>query len=298
MTESRPAALLLPVVALVAGMVSLQTGAAFAKSLFPLVGAAGVSALRVGFSALILLAVWRPWRRSLNARDAGWILLYGAALGLMNLLFYMALRTIPLGPAVAIEFAGPLAVALAASRRTADFLWIGLAVLGLWLLLPLGGASDGVGDLDPVGVAYVLGAALAWALYILFGQRAGRAHGGQAVSLGMTTAAVVVAPFGLAEAGSALFAAPVLVSGLAVAIASSALPYSLEMFALRRLDRQSFGVMMSLEPAIAALAALIVLGEHLTALQWFAIACVIAASAGITLGSRRRGRAVPEVGAP
>ncbi|WP_144767329.1 EamA family transporter [Methylobacterium dankookense] len=279
-------------------MVSLQTGAAFAKSLFPLVGAAGVSALRVGFSALILLAVWRPWRRSLNARDAGWILLYGAALGLMNLLFYMALRTIPLGPAVAIEFAGPLAVALAASRRTADFLWIGLAVLGLWLLLPLGGASDGVGDLDPVGVAYVLGAALAWALYILFGQRAGRAHGGQAVSLGMTTAAVVVAPFGLAEAGSALFAAPVLVSGLAVAIASSALPYSLEMFALRRLDRQSFGVMMSLEPAIAALAALIVLGEHLTALQWFAIACVIAASAGITLGSRRRGRAVPEGGAP
>ena len=288
MTEPRPAALLLPVAALVAGMVSLQTGAAFAKSLFPLVGATGVSVLRVGFSALILVAVWRPWRRSLPLREAGWILLYGAALGVMNLLFYLALRTIPLGPAVAIEFAGPLAVALAASRRAADLAWIALAVLGLWLLLPLGGASGGVGDLDPVGVAYALGAALAWALYILFGQRAGRAHGGQAVSLGMATAALVVAPFGLVEAGADLFAPAVLASGLVVAVASSALPYSLEMFALRRLDRQSFGVMMSLEPAIAALAALAVLGERLTAVQGLAIACVIAASAGITLGSRRR----------
>ncbi len=298
MTESRPAALLLPVAALVTGMVSLQTGAAFAKSLFPLVGAAGVSALRVGFSALILLAVWRPWRRSLHAGEAGWILLYGAALGLMNLLFYMALRTIPLGPAVAIEFAGPLAVALAASRRPMDFLWIGLAVLGLWLLLPLGGASGGLGALDPVGVAYVLGAALAWALYILFGQRAGRAHGGQAVSLGMATAALVVAPFGLTEAGTGLFAPAVLASGLAVAVASSALPYSLEMFALRRLDRQSFGVLMSLEPAIASFAALIVLGEHLTAVQGLAIACIIAGSAGITVGSRRRARVGPGTAAP
>lgn len=290
MTEPRSAALLLPVAALVAGMVSLQTGAAFAKSLFPLVGAMGVSALRVGFSALILVAVWRPWRRSLPLREAGWILLYGAALGVMNLLFYLALRTIPLGPAVAIEFAGPLAVALAASRRAADLAWIALAVLGLWLLLPLGGASGGVGDLDPVGVAYALGAALAWALYILFGQRAGRAHGGQAVSLGMATAALVVAPFGLVEAGADLFAPAVLASGLVVAVASSALPYSLEMFALRRLDRQSFGVLMSLEPAVAALAALAVLGERLTAVQGLAIACVIAASAGITLGSRRRAR--------
>lgn len=295
MTEPRPAALLLPVAALVAGMVSLQAGAAFAKSLFPLVGATGVSALRVGFSALILVAVWRPWRRSLGAREAGWILLYGAALGVMNLLFYLALRTIPLGPAVAIEFAGPLTVALAASRRAADFLWIGLAVLGLWLLLPLGGAPGGAGALDPVGVAYALGAALAWALYILFGQRAGRAHGGQAVSLGMATAALVVAPFGLVEAGAALFAPAVLASGLVVAVASSALPYSLEMFALRRLDRQSFGVLMSLEPAIAALAALVVLGERLTAVQWIAIACVIAASAGITMGSRRRARTGPGV---
>ena len=275
---------LLPVAALVAGMVSLQSGAAFAKSLFPAVGASGVSALRVGFSALILLALWRPWRRSLAARDAGWIVLYGAALGLMNLLFYRALLTIPLGPAVAIEFAGPLAVALSASRRLADLAWIGLAVLGLGLLLPLGGA----GALDPGGVAYALGAALAWALYILFGQRAGRLHGGQAVALGMATAALVIAPFGLAEAGTALFAPATLAGGLVVAVMSSALPYSLEMVALRRLDRQAFGVMMSLEPAIASLAALALLGERLSLVQWFAIGCVIAASVGITARSRPR----------
>ena len=273
----------LSVAALVTGMVSLQCGATFAKSLFPAVGAAGTSALRVGFSALILIAVWRPWRRSLPAREAGWIALYGAALGLMNLLFYLALARLPLGPAVAIEFAGPLAVALIASRRRSDFLWIGLAILGLMLLLPIA-TTDG---LDPVGVALDLGAALAWALYILFGQRAGRVDGGQAVSLGMFTAALVVAPFGVAEAGASLLAPGILLSGLAVAIMSSALPYSLEMAALRRLDRKSFGVLMSLEPAVAACAGLVLLGERINAVQWLAIGLVIAASVGITVGSRR-----------
>ena len=276
-------ATLLPVVALVAGMISLQSGAALAKSLFPAVGAAGVSSLRVGFSALILLAVWRPWRRSLGLREAGIIALYGAALGVMNLTFYLALRTIPLGPAVAIEFLGPLSVALSASRRAADFAWIGLAILGLGLLLPLRDA----GGLDPVGVAYALVAALAWALYIVFGQRAGQVDGGQAVSLGMLAAALVVAPFGLASSGAALFDPATLVLGFGIAVLSSALPYSLEMVALRRLTRQAFGVMMSLEPAIAALAAMILLGERLSPHQWLAIGCVIAASAGITAGGRR-----------
>ncbi|GJE47471.1 Threonine/homoserine exporter RhtA [Methylobacterium tardum] len=278
-----PSAVALSVAALVTGMVSLQCGATFAKSLFPAVGAAGTSALRVGFSALILIAVWRPWRRSLPAREAGWIALYGAALGLMNLLFYLALARLPLGPAVAIEFAGPLAVALIASRRRSDFLWIGLAILGLLLLLPIA-TTDG---LDLVGVALDLGAALAWALYILFGQRAGRVDGGQAVSLGMFTAALVVAPFGVAEAGASLLAPGILLSGLAVAIMSSALPYSLEMTALRRLDRKSFGVLMSLEPAVAACAGLVLLGERISAVQWLAIGLVIAASVGITVGSRR-----------
>jgi inner membrane transporter RhtA len=278
-----PSAVALSVAALVAGMVSLQCGATFAKSLFPAIGAAGTSALRVGFSALILIAVWRPWRRSLPAREAGWIALYGSALGLMNLLFYLALARLPLGPAVAIEFVGPLAVALIASRRRSDFLWIGLAILGLMLLLPIATTAG----LDPIGVALDLGAALAWALYILFGQRAGRVDGGQAVSLGMLTAALVAAPFGVAEAGASLLAPEILLSGLAVAIMSSALPYSLEMVALRRLDRKSFGVLMSLEPAVAACAGLVLLGERINAVQWLAIGLVIAASVGITVGSQR-----------
>lgn len=283
LAERGPASVLLPVAALVTGMVSLQYGATIAKNLFPAVGAAGTSALRVGFSALILIAVWRPWRRSLARREAGWIALYGITLGLMNLLFYLAIARLPLGPAVAIEFAGPLAIALIASRRTTDFLWIGVAVVGLGLLLPIAPTSP----LDPIGVALALGAALAWALYILFGQRAGRIDGGQAVSLGMLVAALVAAPFGLAEAGAALLAPGVLMAGLLVALLSSALPYSLEMFALRRLDRKSFGVLMSLEPAVAACAGFALLGERLSAIQWLAIGLVIAASAGITATSRR-----------
>lgn len=274
---------LLPIAALVTGMVSLQCGATFAKGLFPAVGAAGTSALRVGFSALILVAVWRPWRRTLALREAGWIALYGGALGLMNLLFYLALARLPLGPAVAIEFSGPLAVALLSSRRRSDFLWIGVAVLGLGLLLPIG-PTDG---LDPLGVALDLGAALAWALYILFGQRAGQVDGGQAVSLGMLAAAVLVAPFGLAEGGIGLFEPRILVMGFIVALMSSALPYSLEMFALRRLDRKSFGVLMSLEPAVAAGAGLALLGERIGGVQWLAIGLVIAASVGITVGAWR-----------
>ena len=281
--ERGPVSVLLPVAALVTGMVSLQYGATIAKNLFPAVGAAGTSALRVGFSALILIAVWRPWRRSLARREAGWIALYGITLGLMNLLFYLAIARLPLGPAVAIEFAGPLAIALIASRRTTDFLWIGVAVAGLGLLLPIAPTSP----LDPLGVALALGAALAWALYILFGQRAGRIDGGQAVSLGMLVAALVAAPFGLAEAGAALLAPGVLMAGLLVALLSSALPYSLEMVALRRLDRKSFGVLMSLEPAVAACAGFALLGERLGAVQWLAIGLVIAASAGITATSRR-----------
>lgn len=277
------ASTLLPVAALVAGIISLQCGATFAKTLFPIVGPAGTASLRVAFSALILLAVWRPWRRPVSMRDAGWIALYGSALGAMNLLFYLALARLPLGPAVAIEFSGPLAVALLASRRRSDFVWIGIAVLGLGLLLPLSGATG----LDPLGTVFAFAAALAWAVYILCGGRAGRSDGGQAVSLGMLVATVAVAPFGLVEAGARLLTPGILAAGLAVALMSSALPYSLEMVALRRLDRKTFGVLMSLESAIAAFAAFALLGERLMPAQWFAIGCVMAASAGITLGAHR-----------
>lgn len=270
--------------ALVAAMVSIQSGAAFAKQLFPVVGPAGMTTLRVGFAALILLALRRPWRRSLPAREFGAVALYGAALGLMNLLFYLSLRTVPLGIAVAIEFTGPLAVALWGSRRTVDLAWIGLAVLGLALLLPLHGAAP----IDPLGAALALAAGGCWALYIVFGQAAGRSGGPTAVALGMTVAALLVAPFGIAQAGADLLVPATLVAGLAVAVMSSALPYSLEMFALTRMPRPAFGVLMSLEPAIAALAAMPLLGEVPSPLQWIAILCVSAASIGMTASARRR----------
>lgn len=283
MTE-RSGSLLLPIAAVVAAMVSIQSGAAFAKSLFPVVGPAGMTALRVGFAALILLALHRPWRRSLSARERSAVALYGAALGLMNLLFYLSLRTVPLGIAVAIEFTGPLAVALWGSRRLADFAWIGLAVVGLVLLLPLHDAAA----VDPLGAALALAAGGCWALYIVFGQAAGRAGGPSAVALGMSVAALLVAPVGIAQAGTDLLVPATLAAGLAVAVLSSALPYSLEMFALTRMPRPAFGVLMSLEPAIAALAAIPLLGETPNPVQWSAILCVSAASIGMTVSARRK----------
>jgi inner membrane transporter RhtA len=276
---------LVPVAALVASMVSLSVGTSFAKHLFATVGAEGTTALRVGLAALILVAVWRPWHLRPSRADAGALLLYGGVLGAMNLLFYLSLRTIPLGLAIAIEFSGPLTLALANSRRPIDFVWIACAVLGLGLLLPLAGLSGG---LDPVGVACALGAALCWALYIVFGQRVGHLHGGRSVAIGMSVAALVVLPFGIASAGAALLDPATLAFGLAIAALSSALPYSLEMVALKRLTKQSFGVLLSLEPAIGSLAGLAILGERLSGTEWFAIGCIVVASVGNTVSAQRR----------
>lgn len=284
-TPSADRSTLIAVLALMGSMASLCIGTSFAKSLFAAVGAQGTTALRVGFSALILLLAWRPWRWPLRGADARAIALYGAALGATNLMFYMSLRTVPLGLAIAIEFTGPLAVAIFSSRRAIDFLWIGFAVAGLLLLLPLRLQPEG---LDPVGIAFALGAGVGWALYIIFGQRAGNAHGGQATSLGLLMAWIVVFPFGLAHAGTALFAPSLLLAGLAVGILSSAIPYSLEMVALKRLPRRTFGILLSMEPAMGALAGLVMLHEQLTPTQWLAIGCIIVASIGCTVTARRR----------
>ncbi|WP_407935239.1 EamA family transporter [Cupriavidus plantarum] len=275
-------------------MASLCVGTSFAKSLFSAVGAQGTTALRVGFSALILLAVWRPWRLPLSARHARVIALYGASLGATNLLFYMALRSIPLGLCIAIEFMGPLTVAVLSSRRAIDFLWIAFAVVGLLMLLPLGDAAT---HLDPVGLGYAMAAGVGWALYIVFGQMAGSAHGGQATSLGLSMAAIVVFPFGLAHAGMDLFTPSLLLSGLAVGLLSSAIPYSLEMVSLKRLPRKTFGILLSMEPAMGALAGLVFLHEQLTMVQWLAIGSIIAASIGCTVTARGK-RNVADEGVP
>ena len=271
---------LLPYAALLAAIVTLCVGTSFAKTLFPLVGAQGVSAYRVGFSALILLAIWRPWRHPLSRADLRTVAMYGAVMGTMNLCFYMSIRTIPLGLAIAIEFMGPLVLAVVHSRRLIHFVWIALAVLGLGLLLPI---NPGAEPLDPVGVAYACAAAVMWALYIILGKRTAHLHAGRSVALGMTTAALIVAPIGVVSAGATLFDPKIAAFGLLVAVLSSAIPYSLEMIALRGIPKRSFGVLLSLEPAVGALAALAILHERLALTQWLAIAAIVAASVGTIL---------------
>ncbi|WP_232476093.1 EamA family transporter [Flavisphingomonas formosensis] len=270
----------LPYAALAGSIISFCVGTSFAKQLFPLVGAQVAVTYRVGFAAIILLILFRPWRMPLSRADLYATMRYGAALGVMNFCFYMALRSIPLGLTIAIEFLGPLTVALIHSRRPAHFAIVGLAVVGLLLLLPIRNTSHA---LDPVGVVYALGAGLCWGLYIIFGKRTGHLPGGQAVALGMTTAAILVVPIGIHHAGAALWAPSLMLLGLIPAVLSSALPYSLEMVALKRIPENSFGVLLSVEPAVGALSGWLLLGEHLTGLQWLAIALVVAASAGTIL---------------
>jgi len=267
-------------------MVSTYAGAAFAKHLFALVGAEGVVGLRVGLSAILLAAFTRPWR-SLPARaDLPSLLLYGLALGSMNLLIYQAFSRIPIGIAVSIEVMGPLAVVLLSSRRARDFLWVACAAFGLWLLLPL---KDGAGALDPVGVACAAGAAVCWALYIVFGKRASQSGGAGTVAWGMLAASFFIVPIGVHHAGSALLSPFVLAAGLAVAVLSSAAPYTLEMIALRKLPRRVFGILVSASPAVAALAGFIVLGERLSSMQWAGIALVILACGATAASAEQAG---------
>lgn len=281
---SRRFANFLPILAVLGSVTALGIGTSFAKQLFPQVGSLGTTALRVGFSALLLLGLWRPWRWTLSRADVMSVLKYGVALGFMNLLFYMSLRTIPFGVAVAIEFSGPLAVSMLYSRRPVDFAWLALAVIGLGLLLPLG---QSVAGLDPEGVMYALAAAICWGAYIVFGKRLSHLHAGHSVSMGLTVAALTVVPFGVWHAGSALLDPRILVFGLCVAAVSSAIPISLEMMALKRLPQETFGIMTSLEPAVAALLGLMLLNEHPGSLQWLAIVCIMMAAAGSSWTARQ-----------
>jgi inner membrane transporter RhtA len=271
-----------PICLLTVAMVSVQWGAALAKGLFASVGVAGATALRLTLASLMLAVVWRPWRLRPRAGELRMILIYGASMGIMNLLFYAALERIPLGIAVALEFTGPLGVAIAASHRAVDFLWIALAAVGIVALLPLGIESRA---LSAAGIAFALGAGVCWALYIVCGQKAGAAHGGATTALGTLVGAILVAPVGVGHAGSALLSSAILPAACGVAVLSSALPYSLEMYALTRLPTRTFSVLMSGEPALAALSGLCFLGERLTAIQWVAIASIMIASGGSAAGS-------------
>lgn len=279
------AAALIPIAALLLGMIAVQSGASLAKTLFPVAGPLGTVALRVGFGTLMLCAAFRPWRLRIPARSWAPIAVYGIALGTMNMLFYQALSRLPLGVTVALEFTGPLSVALLFSRRAIDFLWVLLAVAGLSILLPVLHLHRGI---DPVGALYALGAGGCWAVYIVSGQKAGVSHGAQSVALGSLISAALVLPIGILNAPPTFFSASVVLPGIAIAVLSTALPYSLDMVALTRLPTRTFGVLMSIEPAIGALTGLLFLGEELSISQWVAIALIILASIGVTISDGQK----------
>lgn len=268
-------------------ILSIQVGAAVAIQLFDSLGPGGTVWLRVTIAAVLLCLVWRPALGMALRRHFGLLLLYGLTLGAMNLLFYMAIDRIPLGIAVAIEFTGPLAVAVATSRRLRDFLWIGLALGGVLLLAP-----DIGGDLDPIGVLYAALAGVGWGGFVLLSVRVGKAFkAGDGLALGMAVAALVLLPFGL-PALPALAADPILLAAaFGIAVLSTAIPFSLEFEALKRIPPRVYGVLITLEPAIAMLVGIVLLGEVLGPRALAAIACVTAAALGISIMNRGQGSA-------
>ena len=273
----------MPVLFVLLSMISLTSGASMAKQLFLVAGATGTVVARLGIGALLLCAFWRPWRSSLSRQAIGWIVLYGLCLGSMNLLFYLAISRLPIGLTIAIEFLGPLSLALYHSRHALDFLWAALAASGVFLILPLAG----VGGADVRGVIYALGAAAMWALYIVLSKKVGKVtSAGTAATLGTVVAFLAIAPFCARAAAPLLGNSQLLITALGVGFLSSALPYSLEMVALKSIPEKTFGLLMSVEPAIGALAGFALLGEHLTGRQLVAIGCVILASVGSSVSHR------------
>jgi inner membrane transporter RhtA len=270
-----------PPLLVLAGAASVQFGGAIAKSIFDEVGPGGAVFMRTLFAALVLALIWRPRLSGHGRRDVVLVILFGLSLAGMNGSFYAALDRIPLGIAVTFEFVGPLGVAVFGSRRRLDLVWVALAAAGILLL-----SDGGGGDLDGLGVALALLAGAFWAAYILLAARVGQVFpGGGGLALAMLIATVPLTPVGIADAGADLLTPWVLAVGFAVGMLSSAIPYTLELEALRRLPAGVFGVLMSLEPALAALAGFVVLGEDLAAREIVAILLVVAASAGAARGA-------------
>ena len=275
----------LPLAAVGLSILSVQIGATFAKQLFPLVGATGTTTLRQVLSALILLALFRPWRNPPPRTAWPALIGLGAVLGIMNMLFYMALSRVPLGITVAVEFVGPLAVSTLNSRHWVDLLWVGMVAIGLFALSPLADASHAP---DIIGLTLALGAGVCWGLYIVLGRHASAIGTTQVAAIAMTIAALVVLPVGASTALPAVNQPAILLNALAIAVLSSAIPYTCEMFALGRLPVRVFGILMSLEPVAAAIAGFIFLHEALSGRQLAAIAAIVIASLGTAMTMQNR----------
>lgn len=275
----------LPVLLIVIAMVSVQSGASLAKMLFPLVGAAGATSLRLMVGATALMLFFRPWRSHWSAGNIAPLLVYGVVLGAMNFLFYQSILTLPLGVAVAFEFTGPLLVAILGSRRLIDFIWIVLAIVGLLLLLPIG---HSLSNIDMEGALYALAAGACWAMYIIFGKKSGSKNGAATAAMGTFIGAICFAPIGIWQNGMALMTPQILPLAIGVGILSTALPFSLEMIALTKIPARTFGTLMSLEPVVAAFSGMLIIGERLTVQQWSAVLAIMIASVGATLTIRQK----------
>ena len=259
---------------------SFEIGAAFTKGLFPSLGAFGASTVRLFFGAIFLWAIWRPWRGALSGKQRRAVLAYGLALGGMSLFFYLALATLPLGLTLSLEMTGPLTLSLVSSRRLLDIVWIAVAATGLMLLLPLGQGMV----LDPRGMLFAVLAGTCWALYIVAGQKAGASlPQGRAMALSLAVAALAVAPWGIVKAGAALIDPRNLPVAILSGLFSTAVPYSLDLYAMSRIPARLFGLLMSLAPVAGALVGLVMLHEALTPRQWTAILCIVAATGGSSL---------------
>lgn len=275
------------VLAVLLAIISFQGGAAIAKGIFPVLGAAATSSLRIVLSAIILVIFNRP--NLLNLTTGQWkaVALYGLTLGAMNIIFYIAIARIPLGLGVALEFIGPLALALTSSKRVIDFLWVLLAATGIALVAPWSNKG-----LDIIGVLLALLAGALWAAYILLGGRISQImDAGKAVTIGMTFASILVLPIAISNGLLINFRPVMLLPGFALALLSSAIPFTLEMHALRKIPAKTFSILMSLEPAVAAFSGLFFLHEHLSFYEWLAVALIIVASAGVTLTGRKNAHA-------
>ena len=288
-----------PMLIVLLAIISTQTGSALAKQLFPIWGAIGTTMVRITLAAVMLQCLWRPWTCLPPARQWPALGFYGLALGCMNMLFYLAIQRIPLGIAVAFEILGPMTLALITSRRRQDLAWGLCALIGVAMVLPLKTTLVHTTALDPMGLLCALGAGLCWALYIWFGQKAGRGiSSGTAITLGMTIAAFIALPLGLPGVVHASQSGNLTLSvvgvAMGVAIMSSALPYSLEMMAMKQLSTQAFSVLMSLQPAMAALSGWVILHEQLMPIQWVAIGLIVVASLGNSLGTTTQSQAVGE----
>ncbi|MFV8375098.1 EamA family transporter [Flavobacterium sp. LB1P71] len=273
-----------PIPAVLFAIISVQSGAAIAKGLFPVLGAAGTASLRIGISALLLLAVYRPNLKKITANQWKLVIPYGLSLGAMNLVFYLAIERIPIGLAVTLEFIGPLLVAVLGSKRMIDFFWVLLAAAGIVLIAPW--SNNGI---DLLGVLFALLAGALWAAYIVLGGKISKImKGGEAVATGMLFAAILIVPFGILGNGLNSLTPKLFSLGIALALLSSAIPFTLEMKALGQLPARTFSILMSLEPAAASICALIFLQEHLTFNEVLAVLFVVIASAGSTITSRRQ----------